>query len=88
MLTQSLSPRAICARPNGAPAYYLGRPATFWIAAMSPRPEHATAGHARTAGPPVSIPRPELPRVSVTVPPTPRLSAVHRPLRKRERIVR
>src|SRR5579864_5980478 len=24
-------------RPNGAPAYYLGRPAWLWITAMSPR---------------------------------------------------
>jgi hypothetical protein len=24
-------------RPNGAPAYYLGRPATLWITAMRPR---------------------------------------------------
>jgi hypothetical protein len=24
-------------RPNGAPAYYLGRPARVWITAMSPR---------------------------------------------------
>jgi len=26
------------ARPSGAPAYYLGRPAAFWLAASAPRP--------------------------------------------------
>jgi hypothetical protein len=29
------SPRS---RPHGAPAYYLGRLASFWLAALAPRP--------------------------------------------------
>ena len=28
-------------RPNGAPAYYQGRPAAFWAARFRPRPAHA-----------------------------------------------
>ena len=39
-------------RPNGAPAYYLGRPASLWIAALRPRREH-TAG--RTQEGPVRL---------------------------------
>jgi hypothetical protein len=33
-------------RPNGAPAYYLGRPAAMWITAMHPAPRarHLPAG--------------------------------------------
>ena len=30
-------PERTVRRPNGAPAYYLGRPAALWIAAMRPR---------------------------------------------------
>jgi hypothetical protein len=33
-------------RPNGAPAYYLGRPATLWITALRPR-RRPTASPAR-----------------------------------------
>ncbi len=33
-------------RPNGAPAYYLGRPASLWIAAFGPRRRN-TAGRFR-----------------------------------------
>ena len=32
-------------RPNGAPAYYLGRPARLWITAMSPRRSRIAANH-------------------------------------------
>jgi hypothetical protein len=31
------APQRDIRRPNGAPAYYLGRPARVWITAMSPR---------------------------------------------------
>ena len=27
-------------RPHGAPAYYLARPAIWWITALHPRPRH------------------------------------------------
>jgi hypothetical protein len=30
-------PESPARRPNGAPAYYLGRPAALWMAAMRPR---------------------------------------------------
>jgi len=30
-------PERVSRRPNGAPAYYLGRPACVWITALSPR---------------------------------------------------
>ena len=29
--------KRVISRPNSAPAYYQGRPACFWITAMSPR---------------------------------------------------
>jgi len=32
------------ARPNGAPAYYLGRPASFWIAVTTRRAGTPDAG--------------------------------------------
>ena len=32
-------------RPNTAPAYYLGRPAAVWIAAMRPRRRRAASRH-------------------------------------------
>ena len=32
-------------RPNGAPAYYLGRPARQWIAAMGPRHRRTASQH-------------------------------------------
>jgi hypothetical protein len=31
-------------RPNGAPAYYQGRPASLWISAMKPRLRSSAAG--------------------------------------------
>lgn len=31
-------------RPNGAPAYYLGRPASFWIAVTTRHPATPDAG--------------------------------------------
>jgi hypothetical protein len=36
------------ARPNGAPAYYLGRPACVWITAMSPRHRRKPQANAQT----------------------------------------
>jgi len=30
-------------RPGGTPAYYLGRPAAFWLAAFRRRPANATS---------------------------------------------
>jgi hypothetical protein len=33
-------PKRNLRRPNGAPAYYLGRPAHMWITAISPRCRH------------------------------------------------
>jgi hypothetical protein len=32
-------------RPNNAPAYYLGRPASLWITAMSPRRRDTASTH-------------------------------------------
>ncbi len=32
-------------RPNGAPAYYLGRPAQLWITATRPRPRRTAPQH-------------------------------------------
>jgi hypothetical protein len=32
-------------RPNGAPAYYMGRPARVWINAMRPRHRHGASQH-------------------------------------------
>jgi hypothetical protein len=32
-------------RPNSAPAYYLGRPASLWINVMKPRRRRIVAGH-------------------------------------------
>lgn len=32
-------------RPNCAPAYYLGRPASLWINVMKPRRRRTAAGH-------------------------------------------
>ncbi len=32
-------------RPNGAPAYYLGRPASLWITAMRPRRSRTASNH-------------------------------------------
>jgi hypothetical protein len=75
MLTQPLSPRGTCARPNSAPAYYQGRPATFWITRMSAHGDRAAA-HAQAAGPESLIPRQRQPQAGETVPPAPRLSAV------------
>jgi hypothetical protein len=76
MLTQSLPAREMHARPNGAPAYYQGRPATFWIAVMSPRTKRTAVGRARTRHP-VPVPPPRPPQASETIPPTLRLSAVY-----------
>src|SRR5262249_42255693 len=41
-------------RPNTAPAYYLGRPASMWIAVMRPRRRQTDPGH--------SIPEAAIPR--------------------------
>jgi len=76
MPTQPPSPHGIRNRPNGAPAYYQGRPATFWITLMSPQADGAALAHPRAAAPPVRIPRPRRPQAGETVPPAPRLSAV------------
>jgi hypothetical protein len=38
-------PRRPVSRPNGAPAYYLGRPARQWITAMRPRRRRAASNH-------------------------------------------
>jgi hypothetical protein len=38
-------PRQAIRRPNTAPAYYLGRPATAWITAMSPRRRGTAPNH-------------------------------------------
>jgi hypothetical protein len=49
-------------RPNGTPAYYLGRPAGAWITAMSPRPHRAGTHYLQLTRRPllrmISIPRP------------------------------
>jgi hypothetical protein len=34
--TRALARGSTGIRPNGAPAYYLGRPASLWISALSP----------------------------------------------------
>lgn len=53
-------PTRSASRPNGAPAYYLGRPARMWIAGMSPHRgrtvsrspgDAVTGGRGRTASP-------------------------------------
>ena len=36
-------------RPNTAPAYYLGRPASFWITALSPRRTGPASTHLKQA---------------------------------------
>lgn len=77
MLTQPLSRRDMPARPNYAPAYYLGRPAAFWITVMSPSAKRAAVGRAPAARHLVLVPRPALPQAGETIPPTPRLSAVY-----------
>ena len=44
-------PKRRVRRPNGAPAYYLGRPARMWITAMSPRcRDKSVAGAQNPAG--------------------------------------
>jgi hypothetical protein len=45
-------PDRVVRRPNGAPAYYLGRPAALWITAMRPRrrPTAFRPGKGRDAG--------------------------------------
>jgi hypothetical protein len=43
------TPRQETARPNTAPAYYLGRPASKWITALSPRRRRLSATGARQA---------------------------------------
>lgn len=55
MLTQSLSLREMHARPNGAPAYYQGRPAKFWITIMSPQTKRTAAGGVAATRPSVPI---------------------------------
>ena len=39
-------------RPNTAPAYYLGHPASLWITAMRPRRERAASRYLMEAGAP------------------------------------
>jgi hypothetical protein len=39
-------PGRTVSRPNGAPAYYLGRPARLWITVMRPRRKRTTPNHA------------------------------------------
>ena len=34
-------PRSPQTRPHSAPAYYLARPASWWITALHPRPRHS-----------------------------------------------
>ena len=77
MLTQPPPTREMPARPKAAPAYYLGRPAAFWITVMSPRTKRTADGRAQAARHLVPVPRPRPPQVGETVPPTPRLSAVY-----------
>ena len=36
--TRALARGSADSRPNGAPAYYLGRPASLWISITSPAP--------------------------------------------------
>jgi hypothetical protein len=36
--TRALARGSADSRPNGAPAYYLGRPASLWISITSPTP--------------------------------------------------
>jgi hypothetical protein len=67
MPTQPLPPREMHARPNGAPPYYQGRPATLWIIIMSPWTKRTAAGHARTTRHPIPGPRPWRPQVGETV---------------------
>lgn len=40
-----LRPAPHVSRPNTAPAYYLGRPASLWINVMRPRRRRTAAGH-------------------------------------------
>jgi hypothetical protein len=77
MYGQSLRPREMYARPNGAPSYYLGRPAAFWIIVMSPRTKRAAADPAQTTRHPVPVPRQRRPQAGEAMPPAPRLSAVY-----------
>ena len=41
-------PRRVMARPNTAPAYYLGRPARIWMTAMNPRRRRKPAAGAQS----------------------------------------
>ena len=41
-------PRRVIARPNTAPAYYLGRPARIWMTAMRPRRRRKPAAGAQS----------------------------------------
>jgi hypothetical protein len=38
-------------RPGGAPAYYLARPAAFWLAAFRRQPANGTSPHTSCAEP-------------------------------------
>jgi len=51
-LTQEFAGQPVRAlpRPNGAPAYYLGRPAHQWITAMRPHRRHTASNHLIQAG--------------------------------------
>ena len=77
MYAQSLRPREMYARPNGAPSYYLGRPAAFWITVMSPRAKRTAGDPAQTTRHPVPVPRQRRPQAGEAMPPAPRLSAVY-----------
>jgi len=44
-----VGPEREARRPNGAPAYYLGRPADIYIAAMRPRRRHTASDHPEQA---------------------------------------
>jgi hypothetical protein len=41
----SAEPDPLISRPNSAPAYYQGRPASLWINVMKPRSGGTAAGH-------------------------------------------
>ena len=83
MLTQPPPAPEMHARPNCAPPYYQGRPATLWITIMNPQTKRTAAGRARTTRHPAPVPRPRPPQAGVTIPPAPRLSAVYRTPRPR-----
>jgi len=46
--TRALARRPADYRPNAAPAYYLGRPASLWVSVTSPTPQ--AERHTHTPG--------------------------------------